>query len=63
MKLVLTTVYENVDQDWLDWWLAEFGRRYGAKSLPHTLTSKDPTSDVVGTTTIEVVTVPESEMT
>lgn len=61
MKIVVTTIYENVDQKWLDWYL---GRLASADEMPSStklvenlkkyrvasFSSKDPESDIVGTT-------------
>lgn len=57
MKLIIKTTYENVDKAWLAWWLDNNGPNYGVNirnPLPHEMTSKDPTSEVVATTRIEV---------
>lgn len=66
MKFIIETVYHNVDQQWLDWYLKRLGdeevlsgstsiveavRKYGSASF----TSKDPSSDVVGVTTYKMI--------
>ncbi len=61
MRLILQTVYENVDQSWIDWWLKENGKYYGLSSknvepgedFVHQVSRKDPTSNVQGTTVIK----------
>lgn len=60
MKLEIKTVYENVDQHWLEWWIENNAPNYGVdlKSdkpvFPIELKSKDPTSNVIGTTTVKL---------
>lgn len=63
MKIVLTTTYSNVDKEFLDWWLKHHGKHYGIPDdiglgdvpFKHAIQNKDPTSDVIGTTIIEVI--------
>lgn len=60
MRLILQTVFKNVDREWLDWWLKSAGPTYGIRAdniepgeeFTHKVESKDPTSAVVGTTVI-----------
>lgn len=65
MKVIVTSTYENVDQEWLDWWLERLsvhsplpGGREAASTLQSetfsSFSSKDPTSDVIATTTYEI---------
>ena len=65
MKVVITTTYENVDQEWLDWYLKRLAMSEvlpGSMSLTEKIqndgfaefSSKDPESDVVATTKYEV---------
>lgn len=65
LKLTITTTYENVDQEWLDWW---FDRLANEQVMPGStviveelkecghavFTSKDPDSDVIGSTAYQV---------
>ena len=62
-KIIIQTTYENVDIEWLKFWLSECSKIYGIpddenliNELPfvHSIRSKDPTSEVVGTTVIEI---------
>lgn len=58
MELKLITIYKNVDQKWLDWWIKYCAPNYGLinqGSLPWNITSKDPSSEVEATTTIELI--------
>lgn len=61
MRLEIKTVFENVDQEWLDWYLARLeneevlpGSTLIVKQLKEihhaAFSSKDPSSDVVATT-------------
>lgn len=66
MKVIVTSTYENVDKEWLDWWLK---RLAAAEVMPGSMSivselikngsakfiSRDPTSDVVATTKYEVI--------
>ena len=61
MKVVVTTVYNNVDEEWLTWYCEQLKATLHdglIKSLRDhgraTLESKDPTSKVVGKTVYEV---------
>lgn len=64
MKLVITTTYNNIDEEWLVWYKARM--MMGPKELRKvaedfkknnkaTYESKDPSSDVNGVTTYEVL--------
>ncbi len=59
MKIKITTVYENVDAAWVQWWIKNRGPNYGIHKdvdgpWKHTLTNNDPSDPkVIGTTTIE----------
>lgn len=63
MKVIVTSVYENVDQEWLEWWLLRIGTLRENERVVRELregkvsafSSKDPSSAVVATTTYEVV--------
>lgn len=66
MKMRIETVYENVDQEWLDWYLKRLANEQvlpgsnviveELKECGHAVfSSKDPSSDCVATTTYEVL--------
>lgn len=66
MKVVITSVYENVNQEWLDWYISllkDTPRLPGCRSIAQELKesdkamfkSKDPSSEVEATTYYEVV--------
>ena len=67
MKFVITTTYENVDQDFMDWYYdrltSQESHLPGAAEIVEELkacgyaayASKHPTSDVVGTTEYQVI--------
>jgi hypothetical protein len=61
MKLQLTTTYENVDHHWLKWWIETNGPNYMMSDVtdrpifPVEFVSKDPTSEIVGKTKIELI--------
>jgi len=60
MELTLTTTYKNVDDEWIKWWLKTNAHNFGLESdnvepgeeFQHSITSKDPTSNVIATTQI-----------
>lgn len=62
VKIVLKTIYENVDGDFLAWYIKQLKSEHvpidfddfenGEKVV---LQSKDPTSEVIGTTTYQVL--------
>lgn len=59
MKLIIKTVYENVDYHWLSWWIETMGPGYGIRSikdLPCSFENNDPTSEVTGKTEFELIT-------
>lgn len=66
MKFVITTTYENVDDEWLDWYLKRLKAAEvtpGSTGCADTVredgyaefSSKDPTSAVIATTSYEVI--------
>lgn len=63
MKVRIETVYENVDRKWLKWYLKRLRTEGGLPIVAEELeecghavyASKDPTSDVMATSTYEVV--------
>lgn len=66
MKVIITSTYENVDQEWLDWYLRRLanenvlpGSTWIASDLKvfgkAEFSSKDPQSEVVATTKYEVI--------
>lgn len=61
MKFIIETVYENVNQEWMDWWLAQPKPKELKQSMEALsrngnafFISKDQTSEVKATTTWEV---------
>ena len=70
MKLQLVTTYENIDQEWIDWWLEYHGANYGiekdniesGEGFVHMMRTKDPTSPAIGTTTITFVCEPQESL-
>lgn len=62
MKLIIETVYDNIDQDWLDWYcdrldiaevpidISKFKIGLGVS-----FSSKDPTSEVIATTSYGLI--------
>jgi len=63
LKIVIQTVYENVDKKWLKWWLKNSGMIKENPGVAEALSngenyvfqSKDPTSKVTGTTTYTIL--------
>ena len=66
MKVTIETIYENVDQGWLDWYLKRLGNEQvlpGSTNIIKELkengyasfSSKDPSSNVIATTKYKVV--------
>lgn len=66
MKIKVTTIYESVDQQWLDWYLKRLsdpeafpGAMQIAKDLEEygqaSFSTDDPTSKVIGTTEYLIV--------
>lgn len=65
MRVTVETIYENVDQEWLDWWLrrlAKANHMPGSTAIVEELkesgcacfASKDPTSDCTAKTTYRI---------
>jgi hypothetical protein len=62
MKVIVTSTYENVNLEWLGWWLNRLETLPENKAVVRELretgsasySSKDPTSEVTATTTYEV---------
>lgn len=60
MKLIIETVYENITEEWFEWWLSRFPKddesalalRDGDTYVQYS--SKDPTSNVFATTTYRI---------
>ena len=63
MKIRISTEYSNVDEEFLSWWLKNNAPNYGIPNdidiedvpFKHVLENKDPTSEIRGTTVIEVI--------
>lgn len=58
MTLRIMTMYEGIDEEWLNWWLKKAGPNYKITSppnWPHVMRSNDPTSLVTATTIINLV--------
>lgn len=62
MRVIVTSTYENVDSEWLEWWLNRIAKfpenvevvRELREGNTAAFSSKDPSSQVVATTTYEV---------
>lgn len=62
MKITVTSTYENVDGEWLHWWLNRLMSLPENEAVAHEImnkgfasyTSKDPSSEVVATTTYKL---------
>lgn len=56
-RLVIKTIYEPVDDDFMDFWFKQCAKTYGIKDrkLPHKYQSRDPENPfITATTTIEI---------
>ncbi len=63
MKIVITTVYDNLTQDFVDFWMKNCGPNYGfdysnvepGEDFTHVIKNKDPVDpSITGTTTIKL---------
>ncbi len=62
MKFIITTVYENVDEGWMQWWLSQPKPPEVQKPMEdlkekgyEAHVSKDPTGPAMGTTTWRII--------
>jgi len=60
MKLIITTVYENVDEKWLKWWLSNRIPEIGLvneliENGEAIYISSDPSSKVIGKTEYQIL--------
>lgn len=60
MKLTIETVYENVTEEWYQWWLSRFPKEHQAAAVLRNgnelaeYSSIDPTSNVFAITTYRI---------
>lgn len=63
MRIIIKTIYENANEEWLEWWLSNLDTLPSNHKVTEALRktgkaifeSKDPSSDVIGRTEYEII--------